>query len=106
MAEFLLEMYVRRDDDQTATLCAERARRVAADLTREGVPVRCLWSTFVAEDETCFLLFEAPSTEAVEEAAGRAGLTPDHISGAASSPGPGVAPASTAAGDRLNPRSA
>jgi hypothetical protein len=34
---------------------------------------------FVAEDEACFLLFEAASADAVRTAAGRAGLPSSHI---------------------------
>lgn len=40
----------------------------------EGVPVRFLRSIFVPEDETCFCLFQAPSSEEVREAAHRAAL--------------------------------
>jgi ubiquinone/menaquinone biosynthesis C-methylase UbiE len=46
--------------------------------------VSCVRSIFVPQDETCFLLFEAPSADAVEEAVRRAGLRHEHISAAAS----------------------
>jgi ubiquinone/menaquinone biosynthesis C-methylase UbiE len=87
MAEFLVEVYVRRDDPRTARTSADRARRAAADLTREGRDVQCVRSIFVPEDETFLVLFEAPSVDAVSEAVGRAGLRCEHIS-AASSPSP------------------
>lgn len=86
MAEFLVELYVAHDDHLSARQHAERAERATADLSRAGQPVRCVRSIFVPEDETCFLLYEAPSAEAVEEAVRRAGLRHEHISAAASSP--------------------
>ena len=84
MPEFLVELYVAHDDHSAARLHAERAGRATAELTREGRPVSCVRSIFVPQDETCFLLFEAPSADAVEEAVRRAGLRHEHISAAAS----------------------
>ena len=74
MAAFLLEAYI------AATVCtgvealAARAREAAAGLSAAGRPVRCLGSVLVAEDETCFFLFEAGAAEDVREAAERAEL--------------------------------
>ena len=59
MAEYLVELYVAQGDHDTARQYAARAELTAAELTREGRPVRCVRSIFVPEDETCFLLFEA-----------------------------------------------
>ena len=86
MAEYLVELYVAQGDVHAARLHAERAERAGADLTREGHPVRCLRSIFVPEDETCFLLYEAPSADLVAEAVQRAGLRHEHISAATSTP--------------------
>ena len=88
MPEFLVELYVAHDDSNAARLHAESAECVAAELTREGQPVSCVRSIFVPQDETCFLLFEAPSAVAVEDAVRRAGLRHEHISavGGASAP--------------------
>jgi ubiquinone/menaquinone biosynthesis C-methylase UbiE len=96
MPEFLVELYVAHDDPRTARRHAERAERATADLTREGRPLRCVRSIFVPQDETCFLLYEAPSAAAVAEALRRAGLRHEHISAASSSgarPPVGGAPA-------------
>ena len=87
MPEFLVELYVAHDDHCTARQHAERAERATADLTREGQPLRCVRSIVVPQDETCFLLYEAPSADVVAEALSRAGLRHEHIS-AASSSGP------------------
>jgi hypothetical protein len=79
MAEFLVEVYLA--DHSTA-----RAARRAAQATDApaGASARCLRSIVVPEDETCFLLYEAPSAEAVLEAVRRAGLQPEHVSAAQS----------------------
>ena len=42
------------------------------ELASEGVTVRWIRSVYVAEDDACFLVFEAPSPEAVGEASRRA----------------------------------
>lgn len=80
MAEFLVEVYVAHDD-RSAAQHIGRAVQAAADPT-DGA--QCLRSIFVPEDETCFLLYEAPSAIAVADAVRRAGLVPEHISATAS----------------------
>jgi hypothetical protein len=87
MAEFLVEMYVAQDDHETARQQAERSERAAAAVSREDCVVRCVRSIYVPEDETCFLLFVAPSVEAVRSVMALAGLRHEHIS-TASSPVP------------------
>jgi hypothetical protein len=86
MAEYLVELYVSHGDDAAAQQQAARAEQASAELTRAGSPVRCLHSIFVAEDETSFLHFEAGSAELVVEVLDRAGLRPEHISLATSTP--------------------
>ena len=79
MAEYLLELYIARGDPATVADAAERARAAAADVSEMGSPVRYVRAIFVPEDETCFLLWEACSVEAVREAARRAGLGSERI---------------------------
>jgi len=79
MAEYLLELYISRGNPAAVELAAERARAAAETLTGEGMPVRYVRAIFVPEDETCFLLFEAGSVDAVREAARRAGLGCERI---------------------------
>jgi Nickel responsive protein SCO4226-like len=74
MAEYLVELYVSREDSAAVESGAQRARAAADELTEEGAPVRYLRAIFVPEDETCFFLYEALSAEAVRDAARRAGL--------------------------------
>ena len=52
-----------------------RARRASDELRREGTQVRFLRSIFVPEDDVCFYLYRAASTQAVREAASRAALS-------------------------------
>ena len=84
MAEYLVELYVAQGDHLAAQRHADRAQQAGDELTREGRLVRCLRSIFVPEDETCFLLYEAPSADVVVEAMQRAGLRHQHISAATS----------------------
>ena len=79
MAEFLVELYVARSDDEAVTAAVTRACAAADALRESGAAVRYVSSIFVPEDETCFLLFEAPSAAAVRELAGRAALLCERI---------------------------
>ena len=80
MAEFLVELYLSRSDGDAVQRDAEQAVLAAEQLTSEGTSVRYVRSLFVPDDETCFLLYEADSAEAVREAATRAELQFDRIS--------------------------
>ena len=82
MTEYLLELYVARADSLAVERGAERVRRAAEEHTREGTPVRYLRSIFVPDDETCFLIFEASSADAVREVARRASLSFEHVAAA------------------------
>jgi hypothetical protein len=77
--EYLLELYVSRTDDHAVEQSVERMRLA---LEQQGTPVRYLRSIFVPDDETCYLLFEAASAEAVREAALLAGLPFAHVAAA------------------------
>jgi Protein of unknown function (DUF4242) len=89
MAEFLVELYVSREDPAAVERGAERARRAGQELTHEGTPVRYLRSLYVPEDETCFFFYLARCVDDVREAARRAALPFDRISEAFESDQPG-----------------
>jgi hypothetical protein len=74
MSEYLVELYVSRTDALGAERGAERARLAAEEQTRRGIPVRCLRAIYIPDDETCLLLFEAGSAQAVRDAAELAAL--------------------------------
>jgi ubiquinone/menaquinone biosynthesis C-methylase UbiE len=74
MAEFLVELYLSGADADGVNRETRRARCAAAALSAEGRPVRLVRSIFVPEDETCCLLVEADTADAVHEAANRAAV--------------------------------
>ncbi len=74
MPSYLVEAYMPRSHAQEAQAAGRRARAAAEKLSREGVPIHYVRTTFLPDDETCFHLFEAASAEAVEEASSRAEL--------------------------------
>jgi hypothetical protein len=74
MPSYLVEVYMPRSRAHEARATARRARAAADELSREGVPVRYVRTTFLPDDETCLHLFEAASADVVEEASSRAEL--------------------------------
>jgi hypothetical protein len=87
MTEFLGELYVSREHGMAVEDDEVRVRAAAAELTREGRPVRFLRTIFVPEDETCFYLFEASSAGTVREVGARAALLFDRVSASWRRPG-------------------
>jgi hypothetical protein len=79
VAEFVVELYASRTDVAGVERGAERARLAAEQLTRAGTPVRYQRSIFVPQDETCLVLFEAASADAVCATARRAALPFDRV---------------------------
>ena len=74
MPTYLVEVYVPRSQAREARAAGGRARAAAEKLSREGVPIRYVRTTFLPDDETCFHLFDAVSADAVEELSRRAEL--------------------------------
>ena len=68
MAEFVVELYVSRQDAGAVRRTGELARSAAEEQARQGTPIRYVRSVFIPEDETCLLLYEAPSAQVVREA--------------------------------------
>lgn len=79
MPSYLLEHYLPREGECALHDVTVHARDAAEAMSRGGTPVRYVRSMYVAEDELCFHVFEAPSREAVLEAVGRAGLSSGRI---------------------------
>ena len=73
MARYLVEAYMPRSRARDAR-AAGRDACVAAELSREGTPVRHLCTTFLPDDETCFHVFESADKKAVGEVCRRAGI--------------------------------
>ena len=85
MPEYLVELYVSHTDAGPLRKQIETARLAAEELSSQGTPVLQLRSIFVPEDETCLLLYEAGSVEAVQEVARRAALSFDRVTEAVDS---------------------
>lgn len=79
MTEYLVEVYAPRNGADGLREEAARARDSAHAISHEGVPVRYVRAIFVPDDETCFHLFEAGSSEAVRAASQRAAFPPARI---------------------------
>ncbi len=70
----MVECYWPDVTDEKAEAVAERARRAARELAREGKQVTYAGSILVPEDEVVFYLFEGSSADDVREASERADI--------------------------------
>jgi hypothetical protein len=76
LVETYLSRHARGEPDRTVA----RIEAALADTrTAGGSKVRYLRATFVPDDETCLLVFEASSIEQVRAVAERAGLAADRV---------------------------
>jgi hypothetical protein len=71
---FLVEYYEPDSHPSAAALIAERAREAVGELVREGADLQFLRATLLPAEETCFLLYDAPSKELVAQAIQRAAI--------------------------------
>jgi hypothetical protein len=76
---FLAELYLPTTGPGGIAEAAARARGAAEELGRDGNLLRFLRIIFVPGDETCFVAYDAATTEAVAEAGRRAGLDFERI---------------------------
>jgi len=74
MRRYLAELYLPKGTATEVASAAARARAAAAELENAGIEVRCMRSIFVPEDETWFLLYDAPTAAAVKRAIEHAAL--------------------------------
>ena len=74
VSEFLVEAYVSGTVAPGTPRSAETLSRMAEGLTKEGREVHLIRSIHVPEEETCFYLFRAASSDVVREVASRSGL--------------------------------
>jgi Protein of unknown function (DUF4242) len=79
VAYFLAELYLPTTGPGGTAEAAARARTAAEEVARDGDLVRFLRIIFVPGDETCFVSYEAATSEAVAEAGRRAGLDFERI---------------------------
>jgi hypothetical protein len=86
MPEYLLELYVPATDPDLAAQNGRSVRAAAEELTLRGTLVRYHRSIFVSHEETCFVLLEAETIDAIRETARLARVSSDHVSAAVSHP--------------------
>jgi hypothetical protein len=79
MPRYLAELYQSRTSSSSLADAAARARRAAEELTLEGSPIRYLRAIFLGDDEVCFHLFEASSSDLVMEASRRAAIPLERV---------------------------
>ena len=84
MPSYLVETYLARNNAGERAARERRARSVADELTRVSFDR----SIHVPEDETCFFVFDAPSSRVALLAAERAELGPIRVVEAVSSSSP------------------
>ena len=85
MPSYLIETFLPRGGAGERTARERRARSAAEELTRKGTRVRLDHTIHVPEDETCFFVFDAPSSRDAALAAELAKLGPLRIVEAVSS---------------------
>jgi hypothetical protein len=76
---FLAEFYLPATSPGGTAEVVARARAAAEEVTRDGDLLRFLRIIFVPGDETCFVAYEAATSEAVAEAGRSAGLDFERI---------------------------
>jgi hypothetical protein len=76
---YLVKLHLPTGGAPALAAAGERARSAADELAREGIAVRCVRSVYVPENESCLLVFEAESPDAVDRAGRRAELAYDRI---------------------------
>jgi hypothetical protein len=74
MRTYLVELYLPKSGVPNLREATRRAQAAAIEVSSEGERVRCLRSIFVPQDETLFLLYDAPSVARVNEAVEHAAL--------------------------------
>jgi len=79
MPSYLVEAHLALSRSAELATTASRAQRVAEAMRREGISVRHVRSAFLAEDEVCLHVFEAPSAAVAGEASRRAAIAYDRI---------------------------
>lgn len=79
MTTYLVECFWPDATEEETDRAAERARRSAEALTREGTPVRFLRSLLLPSDDVVFFVFDGASEEVVGEASDRAGIRYERI---------------------------
>lgn len=76
---YLVEIYLPAADTARVDGTLARAEAAAEELARGGADLRFVRSTYIPDDETCFLVYEAGSAELARAACIRAGIPSDRV---------------------------
>ena len=79
VSTYIVEVYLPRSRADEARVAGSRLEAAAYQLSREGLSVQYVRTTFLPDDETCFHFIEAPTPAAAEEVSRRAALGPARI---------------------------
>ena len=79
LGTFLVEHYWPGSSAEHFRETAEHVRATAEAMANDGAPIRCLHSILVPTDEAAFCLFDAASSEVIEQLYLRAGVRFDRI---------------------------
>lgn len=79
MVSYLVEGYDAKLDGAKLAQAARRAQLAVEALAREGTVVRFVQAIAIPDDDTCFLLYEASTADAVGEASRRAAIPFDRV---------------------------
>ena len=79
MPRYLAEHYLPKAGSSSLGEAAVRAHRATEEMTLEGNPIRYLRAIFLGDDEVCFHLFEASSSDLVREASRRAAIPLERV---------------------------
>jgi hypothetical protein len=83
MPQYMVERHLPDFPPDQLPGAAAAAKEKSAELSGEGQSVSYIRSTYIAEGEKCYCLFEGESRDAVEEVQKRAGLPYERIHDAA-----------------------
>ena len=83
MPQYMVERHLPGFPPDQLPGAAAAAKEKSAELSSEGQDVRYVRSTYLAEGEKCYCLFEGSSREAVEEVQKRAGIPYEKVHEAA-----------------------
>jgi hypothetical protein len=79
MSKYMVERHLPGFKAEQLPSAAALAKRAADEMTKGGVPIRYLGSTFVPGEERCLCMFEGPSIDAIRKTNALAGLPLERI---------------------------
>ena len=79
MPRYVVERYLPGEPSEELARAEGHGRAAALEMSRRGIPVDYLGSTFLSQDAMCFCTFEAPSLDAVRTATEWAELSYERI---------------------------